>query len=177
MQESLKLLLGVKWLWMFAHVTLTYCVCTSEQGMKGVRWPCSKKAESPVQRWMGKHTTAYDVRQYYDRCAQVLWECTGEATDLTQVKEGLSWGLKTSSSQLRLGKGTSGQRLARTSLTTNILTWFSKWLRFPRASFLSFHDLSQLLLDLFILMTTELPWDVESTETRPWSLCISSPSR
>lgn len=109
--ESTKLLLGIKWLWVFA-VTPTYRVCTLEKGMKPVKWPCPKGAESLVQRWMDKHIPPYDIKT-------VLWQLCTCAVGMH--KRG-TWpypgarvsqlSLKPSPSELRrrLRKRTSGQR-------------------------------------------------------------------
>ena len=69
--ESIKSLPGVKWLLMFAHVTPTYCVRTLEQRMKGVRWPFSRKAESPVRDgWVSTplHVTLDTTMTSVHRC-------------------------------------------------------------------------------------------------------------
>lgn len=77
------------------------------------------------------------------------------------------------SAQKEVKKGALWAEGAWTSLSTNILTWFSKWLGLPEGSSEpafagSIHADDQSI---------EFSWDLESRETRPWVLCISSPSR
>lgn len=154
--ESTKLLLGIKWLWVFA-VTPTYRVCTLEKGMKPVKWPCPKGAESLVQRWMDKHIPPYDIKT-------VLWQlCTcavGMHKRGTWPYPGarVSWlSLKPCSSELRrrLRKRTSGQRQPEHPWLQTSWAGSTSGLAAPGgpgASRLSLDDLGQLWLSLFILM-------------------------
>lgn len=124
---------------------------------------------------MGKHITPWPKRALWQ--ARIVhrrgtWSYPGEAGSGLKLKD------RHSQLRKRLRKGGLHTEGARISLTTNILTWFSKWLGFPRALCLSCRDLRQLLLGLFILMTEPQSSRVlKSIDTRPWSLCIASPSR
>ena len=82
-------------------------MCTLEQRMKEVRWPCCTKAGSPIQRQMGKHITPWPKRALWQVCTvhrRGTWSYPGEV--------GSELKLRDQHSQLgkRLRKGASTQR-------------------------------------------------------------------
>lgn len=115
---------------------LTECVLWRKE-WKQTNGPALKElAESLVWRRMGKHTTPYDIKT-------VLWLLCPDAVGMhkrgtwpypEERVAGLRLKAQLQPAQEEAKKGDLWTQGARTFLTANILTWFSKWLGCPWGS-------------------------------------------
>lgn len=159
-------------------MVMSICFDTHLQSMysgERVKWPCPKGAES-LAEMTGKHTTPWQKTVGWQLCTRAVgthkrgtWPYAEKKRVWAELKAQLQWAQKAE-------RGDLWSEAAWTSLTANILTWFNKcpWCLWRLKGVLSLDDPSQLWLSLFILMMSS--WELDSMETRSWSLSISSPS-